>query len=65
MLFGRKNFLGSNLGFLNQKLVYNSMEQMLLPGWGDIRGSADYMGGFVLGAKYVDMGIFWNLYLWV
>ena len=31
---------------------------MLLPGWGgDIRGSADYMGGFVLGAKYVDMGI--------
>ena len=29
------------------------------------RGCADYMGGFFLGAKYVDMGIFWNLYLWV
>ena len=28
------------------------------------RGCADYMGGFFLGAKYVDMGI-WNLYLWV
>ena len=30
-----------------------------------IRGCADYMGGFFLGAKYVDMGIFWNLYLLV
>ena len=49
---------------LSIRLVDHSMEQMLLPGWGgDIRGSADYMGGFVLGAKYVDMGIFWSLYL--
>ena len=23
------------------------------------------MGGFFFGAKYVEMGIFWNLYLWV
>ena len=31
-----------------------------------IRGCADYLGGFFfLEAKYVDMGIFWNLYLWV
>ena len=49
---------------LSIRLVDHSMEQMLLPGWeGGIRGSADYMGGFVLGAKYVDMGIFWSLYL--
>ena len=31
----------------------------------DVRGCADYMGGFFLEAKYVDMGIFWDLYPWV
>ena len=41
--------------------------QELYPGGSifGIRGCAGYMRGFFLGAKYVDMGIFWNLYLWV